>query len=77
MPEMDGYKFIGELRALGPEHGGEVPVIALTAFARGSDSVRIHQAGFQMHISKPLEPAELIRAIVKLVREQKAIRQQP
>jgi len=67
MPEMDGYKFIGELRALGPGHGGEVPVIALTAFARGSDSVRIHQAGFQMHISKPIEPAELIRAIVKLV----------
>ena len=77
MPEMDGYKFIGELRALGPAHGGEVPVIALTAFARGSDSVRIHQAGFQMHISKPLEPAELIRAIIKLVSEQKAIRQQP
>jgi CheY-like chemotaxis protein len=48
MPEMDGYRFLGELRTLGAEQGGEVPVIALTAFARGSESARITQAGFQL-----------------------------
>ena len=70
MPDMDGYEFLNALRALGAEHGGQVPVIALTAFASGSDIVRIRQAGFQMHVSKPVEPAELILAIAALVRGQ-------
>jgi CheY-like chemotaxis protein len=69
MPEMDGYRFLGELRTLGTEQGGEVPVIALTAFARGSESARITQAGFQLHISKPIDPEELVRAIEDLVRK--------
>jgi CheY-like chemotaxis protein len=68
MPEMDGYAFIRRLRALGRGDGGEVPVIALTAFGRGSESDRIYQAGFQLHLSKPIEPPELIRAIAELVR---------
>jgi PAS domain S-box-containing protein len=67
MPEMDGYTFIRGLRALGPAAGGEVPVIALTAFGHGNESDRIHQAGFQLHISKPSEPTELIRAIAELI----------
>jgi CheY-like chemotaxis protein len=71
MPGMDGYTFLDELRALGPEHGGEVPVIALTAFASGSDIVRIRQSGFQLHISKPVDAEELIRAIAELVRAQR------
>ncbi|MBV8142401.1 MAG: PAS domain S-box protein [Verrucomicrobia bacterium] len=69
MPEMDGYAFIRGLRDLGPAEGGEVPVIALTAFGRGDESDRIRQAGFQLHIAKPIEPAELIRAIAELVRQ--------
>ena len=68
MPEMDGYAFIRELRGLGPAEGGEIPVIALTAFGRGNERDRIDQAGFQLHISKPIEPAELIRAISDLLR---------
>jgi CheY-like chemotaxis protein len=44
-------------------------VIALTAFARGSESARITQAGFQLHISKPIDPEELVRAIEDLVRK--------
>ena len=68
MPEMDGNTFLSELRALGPEHGGTVPIVALTAFARGSESLRIQQAGFQLHISKPIEPNELIQAVAELVR---------
>jgi CheY-like chemotaxis protein len=67
MPEMDGYTFIRGLRALGPAAGGEVPVIALTAFGHGNESDRIHQAGFQLHVSKPSEPTELIRAIAELI----------
>lgn len=68
MPEMDGYTFLNQLRALGSEDGGgDIPVVALTAFARGSESVRIHQAGFQLHLSKPIDPPELVRAIAELV----------
>lgn len=70
MPDMSGYEFLNEVRALGAEHGGQVPVIALTAFASTNDVVRIREAGFQLHISKPVEPAELIRAIAALVRGQ-------
>lgn len=70
MPDMDGYEFLNELRALGVEHGGQVPAIALTAFASGSDIVRIHQAGFQLNLSKLVEPAELILAIAALVHGQ-------
>jgi CheY-like chemotaxis protein len=65
---MDGYEFLNELRALGAEGGGRVPVIALTAFASEGDIVRIRQAGFQMHVPKPVEPAQLILAIAELVR---------
>jgi PAS domain S-box-containing protein len=68
MPDMDGYEFLNELRALGAEGGGRVPVIALTAFASESDIVRIRQAGFQMHVPKPVEPAQLILAIAELIR---------
>jgi CheY-like chemotaxis protein len=68
MPDMDGYEFLHELRALGAEDGGQVPVIALTAFASESDIVRIRQAGFQMHVPKPVEPAPLILAIAEMVR---------
>jgi CheY-like chemotaxis protein len=68
MPDMDGYEFLNELRTLGAEQGGWVPVIALTAFASGSDIVRIRQSGFQLHISKPVNAEELIRAIAELVR---------
>jgi CheY-like chemotaxis protein len=70
MPDLSGYEFLNEVRALGAEHGGQVPVIALTAFASANDVARMREAGFQLHISKPVEPAELIRAIAALVRRQ-------
>jgi CheY-like chemotaxis protein len=70
MPDMDGYEFLNELRTLGAEQGRWVPVIALTAFASSSDLVRIHQSGFQLHIPKPVNGEELIRAIAELVRDQ-------
>lgn len=60
MPDMDGYGLLERVRALGPAHGGNVPAIALTAFARADDRVKALSSGFSAHISKPVEPAELI-----------------
>ncbi|HEX8601304.1 MAG TPA: ATP-binding protein [Pseudoduganella sp.] len=63
MPEMDGFELLAQVRALGPEAGGNVPVIALTAFARSEDRLRTLAAGFTDHIAKPVEPAELVAAV--------------
>ncbi len=67
MPEMDGYMLIHQIRALTPEQGGQILAIALTAFARNDDQQEALKAGFQMHLSKPLNPEELIAAIAKLI----------
>lgn len=63
MPEADGYEFLRRVRALGEARGGKVPVIALTAFARSEDRTRALRAGFVYHISKPVEPSELIATV--------------
>ncbi|RKH73693.1 response regulator [Corallococcus aberystwythensis] len=66
MPGEDGYSFIRRLRALPLEQGGQTPAIALTAFARMEDRTRALLAGFQMHVPKPIEPAELIIVLASL-----------
>ena len=66
MPDEDGYAFIRQVRALGPERGGDVPAVALTAYARSEDRMRSVLAGFQMHVAKPVEPAELITMVASL-----------
>jgi len=66
MPGMDGYELIRRVRALPPERGGDVPALALTAFARAEDRTKALLAGFQAHLSKPVQPAELTSAIVSL-----------
>jgi CheY-like chemotaxis protein len=66
MPNEDGYALIRKVRALEPELGGAMPAIALTAFASVTDRSRALSAGFQMHISKPVEPFDLIRVIAEL-----------
>ncbi|MDB6140279.1 MAG: multi-sensor hybrid histidine kinase [Verrucomicrobiaceae bacterium] len=63
MPEMDGYDFIRRVRALAPGDGGKTPAVALTAFARSEDRTRALVAGFLTHISKPVEPTELVATI--------------
>jgi CheY-like chemotaxis protein len=68
MPGTDGYQFIRALRALEESKGGKVPAIALTAFARSEDRQRAMLAGFDMHIVKPIEPAELIAVVARLAR---------
>ncbi|MEH2175664.1 hybrid sensor histidine kinase/response regulator [Nostoc sp.] len=67
MPEMDGYSLIKMLRAMPKEEGGEIPAIALTAYAGESDRERVLAAGFQKHIAKPVQPTELLTSIADLL----------
>jgi PAS domain S-box-containing protein len=67
MPEVDGYMLIQQIRAMPKEQGTEIKAIALTAYAGETDHQKILQAGFQRHITKPVEPAELAAAIATLV----------
>jgi PAS domain S-box-containing protein len=66
MPNEDGYALIRRLRAMEPERGGNIPAVALTGFARSEDRLRTLAAGFQMHVSKPVEAVELIMVIASL-----------
>ncbi|MEW6209759.1 MAG: response regulator [Acidobacteriota bacterium] len=66
MPDVDGYALIRRVRALDPERGGRIPAIALTAYGRPIDRIRALSAGFQMHMPKPVEPAELAMVIASL-----------
>jgi PAS domain S-box-containing protein len=66
MPGEDGYSLIKRVRALGPDNGGKVPALALTAYARSEDRMRAVSAGYQMHVAKPVEPAELIMMVASL-----------
>lgn len=68
MPGEDGYSAIRRVRQLSLTDGGDVPAIALTAFARSEDRRRAVLAGFQMHMSKPVEPAELVAMVASLGR---------
>ncbi|WP_100899596.1 PAS domain-containing protein [Nostoc flagelliforme] len=66
MPEVDGYSLIQQIRALTPEKGGHIPAIALTAYARVDDYQRAIISGYQRHVTKPLDPQELVQAVVAL-----------
>jgi two-component system, chemotaxis family, CheB/CheR fusion protein len=68
MAEVNGYELIARVRALGPENGGDVPAIAITAYAGKEDRLRAISSGFQYHLSKPIEPGELVGAIANLIR---------
>ncbi|GAC1539535.1 MAG: hypothetical protein NVS2B9_06510 [Myxococcales bacterium] len=67
MPDMDGYALIREVRKL-PDAGGRVRAVALTAYARSEDRTRALVEGFDVHLPKPVEPAELVAVIAALVR---------
>lgn len=66
MPDADGFELLRRVRALEPEQGGRVPAIALTAFARSEDRTRALRAGFVVHVSKPVDPAELIATVASV-----------
>jgi PAS domain S-box-containing protein len=67
MPDEDGFTLIRRVRALPAEQGGRTPAIALTAYARAEDRVKAVVAGFQHHLSKPVEPMELIAVVASLI----------
>ncbi|XWK88219.1 MAG: PAS domain S-box protein [Phormidium sp.] len=69
MPEGDGYSLIRQIRNLPPEAGGQIPAIALTAYASVEDSNRAISAGFNRHIPKPVDPTELAMAIANIVNQ--------
>ncbi|MEH2446744.1 MAG: AAA family ATPase [Nostoc sp.] len=71
MPEMDGYMLMRQVRSLKPEQGGRIPAIALTAYAGEMDQQQAIAVGFQQHISKPVDPQELVKAIVLLRTDKK------
>ena len=66
MPVMDGFALIREIRAKGLSCQ-ELPAIALTAFARPDDRRRCLLAGFQVHLSKPVDPHELTSTVLSLI----------
>ena len=66
MPGEDGYSLIRKLRER--SQGEQIPAIALTAYARPEDRTRAIAAGFQMHLSKPVDPRELASVVASLVR---------
>jgi PAS domain S-box-containing protein len=66
MPEADGYQLIGKLREMESRHGRRAPAIALTAYAGTEDRLRSLSAGFDMHVTKPVEPLELLTIVASL-----------
>jgi len=66
MPGDDGYAFIQRVRQLTPGDGGSIPAIALTAYAREEDRRRALSCGYQAHLTKPVEPTQLVSAVAEL-----------
>ena len=66
MPDEDGYSLISKIRALPSERGGHIPAAALTAYARAEDRMRVLRSGFQFHLPKPVDSAELVTVVASL-----------
>ncbi|HEU4386317.1 MAG TPA: ATP-binding protein, partial [Blastocatellia bacterium] len=62
MPDADGYSLIQQVRSM-PDSRSQIPAVALTAYARSEDRIRAIAAGFQIHVSKPVEPVQLLAAV--------------
>jgi CheY-like chemotaxis protein len=74
MPDVDGFQLIERIRRAENEAVRNVPAAALTAFARSEDRTKALRSGFELHLSKPVDPAELVASIVTLVRRGRALR---
>jgi CheY-like chemotaxis protein/anti-sigma regulatory factor (Ser/Thr protein kinase) len=68
MPVVDGYDLIKQVRGLPPNRGGRIPAIALTAYTRTEDRLQSLRAGYDMHVPKPVELAELVAVAATVVR---------
>ncbi|HEX6737946.1 MAG TPA: response regulator, partial [Vicinamibacteria bacterium] len=66
MPIEDGYSLIAKVRGLPPEAGGATPAAALTGYAGAQDRMRALRSGFQLHVAKPVQPAELATVVSTL-----------
>ncbi|HEV8434978.1 MAG TPA: ATP-binding protein [Thermoanaerobaculia bacterium] len=64
MPNEDGYSLIRRIR----ENGNDVPAVAITAYTRQEDQTKVRDAGFQRHVAKPFDPADLVQAVSELAR---------
>ena len=68
MPGEDGHTFMRRVRALAPGAGGDIPAVAVTAYARPEDRAKALSAGFQLHVSKPVDPRELFALVARVAR---------
>ncbi|UFP93770.1 hypothetical protein [Gloeobacter morelensis] len=67
MPDEDGYVLIAKVRALPPGQGGRVPAVAVSAFTQPGDAARSRSAGFQAHLTKPVDIERLVELVARLV----------
>ena len=77
MPGMDGFELIARVRASDEAAIREIPAAALTAFARSDDRARAMRSGFEVHLSKPIEPGELMAAAATLARRRRGTLRAP
>jgi len=68
MPDIDGWELITRVRRQGMEEGRLIPAAALSAYASPEDRRRSLRSGFQLHLTKPVKPAELVRTVAELVK---------
>lgn len=73
MQQEDGYTLIRKVRNLEPDKGGQILAIALTAYVTEQDCTKTIEAGFQMYVSKPVEPAKLIHSVAKLAQRERIL----
>ncbi|HUF24202.1 MAG TPA: response regulator, partial [Vicinamibacterales bacterium] len=66
MPEMDGFELLRRVRSLSPAPVGRTPAIALTAFSRSEERTRALRAGFVVHVTKPVDPSELVATVASV-----------
>jgi CheY-like chemotaxis protein len=69
MPGRDGFDLLRDIRALAPDAGGSVPVIAMTALVTRLDGARFLKAGFQAFLPKPFHPDKLVETIQKVLND--------
>jgi CheY-like chemotaxis protein len=68
LPRMDGFELIRQIRRHANPQVRDIPAAALTAYARSEDRTLALQAGFQLHLAKPIDPSELMAAVAALTR---------
>jgi len=68
MPVQDGYELMRLVRSMPSESVRNIPAAALTAYARNEDRVRAMAAGYQLHVTKPVDPTELTQVVASLAR---------